>query len=119
MSKNRLGYKSTEPTTPDPERDNRLVPVSRMKGRLGVAEFDKPIRFVPNFSVRQQLFTLLLSQHIGKPSLPIVQSGDEVEVGQMIAKAAEGISAALHTPVAGKVLSVTDSYIQIKAGGMQ
>lgn len=116
LGKNRLAYRSSEPTVPDPERDNRLVPSSRLKGRIGVADFDKPVRFVEGFSVPQEFFTLPLSQHLGKPSVPLVQPGDAVGAGQMIAKAAEGISAALHTPVSGKVLSVTDSYIEIKAG---
>ncbi len=119
LGKNRLAYRSTEPTVPDPERDNRLVPSSRLKGRIGVANFDKPARFIEDFTVSQEFYSLPLSQHVGIPSVPLVQAGDEVEAGQMIAKAAQGISAALHSPVKGKVLSVTDSYIEVKAGGVK
>jgi len=115
LGKNRLAYQSSEPTIPDPERDNRLVPASRFKNRLGIANFDKPFQYKGDFSVQQEVFTLSLSQHVGKPSVALVTSGDMVTAGQMIAKAAEGISAALHTPVSGKVLDVTDSHIQIKA----
>ncbi len=115
LGKNRLAYQSNEPTIPDPERDNRLVPASRFKNRLGIAIFDKPFQYKGDFSVQQEVFTLSLSQHVGKPSVALVTPGDMVTAGQMIAKAAEGISAALHTPVSGKVFDVTDSHIQIKA----
>ncbi len=119
LGKNKLAYRSSEPVTPDPERDNRLVPVSRFKSRIGVAKFDKPARFAEDFSVKQGIFQLPLSQHVGKPSVPVVTAGDAVDAGQKIAKAAEGISAALHTPVSGKVLAVTDSYIEIATGGVK
>jgi len=116
LAKNRLGYKSTEPTTPDPERDDRLVPISRFKNRIGVAKFDKPTRFLDSLSIQQEAYVLPLSQHVGKPSVPVVKPGDKVCAGQMVAKADEGISASLHTPVSGTVCAVTGSQIEISAG---
>mgnify|MGYP003062433014 CR=1 FL=1 len=42
-----------------------------------------------------------LGQHIGKPATPVVKVGDMVHAGDLIAEAAEGLSANLHTGFAG------------------
>lgn len=46
---------------------------------------------------------ILLGQHIGAPAKAIVKRGDEVLVGQKIAEAGGFVSAAIHSPVSGKV----------------
>lgn len=51
---------------------------------------------------------ILLGQHIGAPATPIVQKGDNVKAGQLIAKAAGFVSANIHSSVSGTVIS-TDS----------
>jgi Na+-translocating ferredoxin:NAD+ oxidoreductase RnfC subunit len=48
------------------------------------------------------------------PSKPVVKSGQKVKTGQLVAEIPEGkLSAALHAPIAGKVISVTDQEIII------
>ncbi|MBO4323564.1 MAG: electron transport complex subunit RsxC [Clostridia bacterium] len=47
-----------------------------------------------------------LSQHIGKPAVPIVAVGDEVKQGQKIADADGFISAPIFSSVSGKVKSI-------------
>ena len=49
---------------------------------------------------------LPLSQHIGTPSAPIVNVGDHVERGQLIAKAQGFVSANLHAPVCSTVKAI-------------
>ena len=44
-----------------------------------------------------------LSQHIGAPAEAVVQKGDRVTQGQMIAKASSFVSAPVHSPVDGTV----------------
>ena len=66
--------------------------------------------------VAQRSYDLLLSQHVGKPSVPLVQAGDLVTAGQMVAKADDGISASLHTPVSGRVTAVTEKAITVEKG---
>ncbi|RKY33303.1 MAG: electron transport complex subunit RsxC [Candidatus Omnitrophota bacterium] len=51
---------------------------------------------------------LYLSQHTGKPSEPVVKTGDVVLVGQKIADAQGLISAVLHASVSGKILAIQD-----------
>ncbi|MBO5045830.1 MAG: electron transport complex subunit RsxC [Clostridia bacterium] len=49
---------------------------------------------------------IALSQHIGKPALPVVEVGQAVKRGQLIAKADGFISANVHASIAGIVKAV-------------
>lgn len=69
-----------------------------------------------------------LSQHIGKPAQPVVNVGDEVVEGQLIAQASAFISANVHSPVCGEVVEIVKrktaqgafaDYIHIKSNGKQ
>ncbi|MEI6158162.1 MAG: RnfABCDGE type electron transport complex subunit C, partial [Atribacterota bacterium] len=51
---------------------------------------------------------LPLLQHTGSPLLPLVKKGDAVKKGQKIADVDAYISAPLHSPIAGKVVSVEE-----------
>lgn len=46
------------------------------------------------------------SQHAGTPAEPLVKAGDQVKIGTKIGAPAGGISAAVHSSIAGKVLSI-------------
>ncbi len=53
-----------------------------------------------------------LSQHIGAPATPIVQKGDTVKAGQLIAQATGFVSANIHSSVSGTIVvidNVTDA----------
>ncbi len=50
---------------------------------------------------------LPLSQHIGKPSIPLVKKGDDVKAGQIIADADGFISVPIHSSVSGKVKKIS------------
>ena len=97
----------------NPKRPLRQVPMSRLTGRIGLTKYNKPapiIEAVPNF----KKVTVLLSQHVGAPSVPIVKKGDEVREKQLIANAADGLSVALHSPINGKVTAVGKTAIIIE-----
>jgi Na+-translocating ferredoxin:NAD+ oxidoreductase subunit C len=49
-----------------------------------------------------------LSQHLGVPAVPIVQKGDSVKAGQLIARGEAFISANIHSSVSGKVFRVDE-----------
>ena len=68
----------------------------------------------------QNSYKLFLKQHIGAPSVPVVNSLDTVKKGALIAKCPDGtLGAHLHTSVSGKVKRVTDEYIEIEADTVQ
>jgi len=52
---------------------------------------------------------LLLSQHAGAPSEPVVSAGDSVKTGSLIAQAKGFISSNLHSSISGKVIAIEDS----------
>jgi electron transport complex protein RnfC len=50
--------------------------------------------------------TLPLQQHIGQVAEPVVQVGDTVRKGQIVARAADYVSAPLHAPSSGRVVEI-------------
>ncbi len=63
---------------------------------------DQPIRRMPFVAE----YTLLLSQHIGAPARPVVQEGQRVQRGELIAESEGWVSVALHAPVDGWVSAI-------------
>ena len=54
-----------------------------------------------------------LIQHIGAPAQPVIQIGDKVRVGQLLAKAGGFVSAPIHSPFSGtltKIDSTVDAW---------
>ena len=56
---------------------------------------------------KQAVFSMF--QHIGAPAKPVVQKGDEVKVGTLLAEAGGFVSAPIHSSVSGKVSKVDAS----------
>ncbi len=102
LAKNKLRYIGKTDIEPMPEREYRMIPSERWASVLGVAEFDK----LPKFIGTQNDFPrveILLRQHIGAPSVPIVKDGDTVQKGDKIAESAEGLSLPQYASVSGKI----------------
>ncbi len=58
-----------------------------------------------------------VNQHIGKPAIPVVNVGDAVLTGQLIAKADGPISANIHAPSSGTVSAIEDRTLPHPSGG--
>ncbi len=54
--------------------------------------------------------TIPAGQHIGAPAQILVKRGDEIKVGQVIAKAGGFVSANIHSSVSGKVKKIDDVF---------
>jgi electron transport complex protein RnfC len=63
---------------------------------------EKPIEVMP----RPKQVVLPLSQHTGAPAKPVVNVGDEVKAGTLIAEPVGMISAPVHSSIAGKVKGI-------------
>ena len=50
--------------------------------------------------------SIAVQQHIGKPAAPVVEVGDTVKCGQLIAKADGFVSANIYSSVAGNVIAI-------------
>ncbi len=59
---------------------------------------------------------LPLSQHIGAPATPVVEIGERVLKGQMIAEAVGFVSVPVHAPTSGTVVAIEDRLIAHPSG---
>ena len=80
---------------------------------LGVAPYDK-VAVLADKEIAPKSVTILMSQHIGAPSVPTVKVGDTVRKGQKIADAREGLSVPQYASIDSKVKCVDDGKITIE-----
>lgn len=93
--------------------DMKKVSVDRLTSRLGLRKYDVPAPLTD--PIHASTVKIMLSQHLGAPSVPCVATGDTVERGAIIARAVDGaLSVNLHASIAGEVIAVTPKYIKIK-----
>lgn len=110
IAQNKIRYVAKEEVQVSPERDYRMIPSDRWASVLGVQKFDK----LPQFIGVQKEFKrveISLRQHIGAPSVPIVQDGDTVNVGDKIAECGEGLSVPQYASIAGRAMVMEDKII--------
>ncbi len=94
-------------------RNFRLAPMERLMARLDLTKYQKSAPLTED-TVPVKKVKILCSQHIGAPAIPIVQLGDTVARGQMIARPAEGLSVAVHASIDGKIVEITEKYVIIQ-----
>ncbi|MCK5004933.1 MAG: electron transport complex subunit RsxC [Candidatus Aminicenantes bacterium] len=70
-------------------------PENKMTADIPVVPIDIPKRV-----------SVIMSQHLGVPAVPVVDRGDKVKVGTLIGEAKGFISANIHSPVSGTVFKV-------------
>jgi Na+-translocating ferredoxin:NAD+ oxidoreductase RnfC subunit len=96
---------------PDPWIKLKAVPVKRLIARMNLAAFDKPAP-ISLRTVTPKQVQLMLRQHVGKPSEPVVKAGDTVQKGQLIARIPDNaLGAALHASINGRVTEVNGQMI--------
>ena len=93
--------------------EQRRIPTERLIARLGLSDyvFHVEPKLITDLDVKEVIVPL--GQHIGKPATPVVKVGDMVHAGDLIAEAAEGLSANIHTGFAGIVTEIGSSGIRI------
>lgn len=93
------------------EKAWRRIPVKRLTARLGLAPYDRGAPLV-EVQVDVDRVSLPLKQHIGVPARPIVQVGDRVRRGDVIAEIPENVvGARVHASLSGRVISVVDVIV--------
>ena len=98
-----------------PVREYRKIPLDRLVSRLAVKKYQTNAPLDNQLIGGFKVVNIPTRMHIGAPSIPVVKFGDRVEKGQMIAKAAEGLSVNIHASISGLVIGVDDKLITIKA----
>ena len=90
----KAGIRPPQGVQPKPvqeSREYRKVPEERLMARLGLTRYDK------DAPLQEEL----------------VNVGDMVTEGQMIAQPAQGLSVGIHATISGKVTEVTDRHVVI------
>lgn len=100
----------------NPWREHRMVSSSRAAARVGVSQYERKV-INDLLEVHTDYVRLSLNQHIGSPSIPVVQVGDYVRKGQLIAICQEGkLGAKLHASIDGFVESIEEMNIVLRGG---
>ena len=106
--------KVEEPVKAAKDREYKRAPMERLLARLDLARYDKPAP-LGAMSGEVSRVKLMLGQHIGAPSVPVVSKGEQVSKGEVAARPAEGLSVAIHASISGIVTEVTEQYIMIQS----
>lgn len=93
-------------------REYRKVPEERLAARLGLVQYEKEAPLQDDIKTAKEV-KILLSQHIGAPAAACVKEGDSVQLGDVVAQAANGLSVNIHASICGTVKEVTDKFIII------
>lgn len=92
-------------------REYRKIPVKRLKIQLGVNDFDLPAP-LSDQDYEPSLVKIPISKHIGKSSIPMVEVGQFVEKGALIARIPENsLGANIHASISGTVAEVSDHIV--------
>ncbi|MFR1804274.1 MAG: 4Fe-4S dicluster domain-containing protein, partial [Faecalispora jeddahensis] len=90
------------------------VPTDRLVARLGLSEYyhqhvgDECTELFP-----EQVW-ISFRQHIGKPAVPAVQAGAMVQKGDLLASAAQGLSANIHASISGIITEINADGASIR-----
>ena len=91
----------------------KRLPTERLITRLGISQYDVPAPLLLT-ELKTEKVRIPLKMHAGAPSRPVVEEGDIVSRGQLIADIPENaLGAKIHASMDGKVTAVTGAYIEI------
>ena len=86
-------------------------PAARVKGGVPVAHnkntADMPVERMP----APESVIIPVLQHVGAPCVPVVNAGDKVAVGQLIADSDKYISAPIHASISGTVKKIGETVL--------
>lgn len=117
--KNRLREKGIDvPKNDAPQARESILAgkaaTSRLEARLSLSEYAGRHAGDDCLELNPEMVILPLSQHIGKPAVPVKQAGDAVTKGELIAKAAEGaLSANIHASISGVIVKIDEHHAVI------
>jgi Na+-translocating ferredoxin:NAD+ oxidoreductase RnfC subunit len=94
-----------------PFNETRKIPIKRLMERLEVAKYDvHPPFWGEDIQVKQVIIPL--QQHLGKPAVPVVRTGDRIKKGDLIGEIPEGaLGARIHASIDGTVAAVDENVV--------
>jgi Na+-translocating ferredoxin:NAD+ oxidoreductase RnfC subunit len=110
-----LKFVQQKPVTVHPMKEYRRVPLSQLRRRLKIDEYEREAPFA-EVDYHPRTVRIKLKQHAGKAAVPAVQQGRKVKQGQVVGRVAENdLGASVHASIDGKVAKITPEFIEIVA----
>jgi Na+-translocating ferredoxin:NAD+ oxidoreductase RnfC subunit len=110
-----LKFVQQKPVEPHPMKEYRRVPLSQLRRRLQVEEYEKETPYM-EVDCRPAMVRIKLRQHAGQAAVAVVKPGQKVTPGQPVGRVEEGkLGAHVHSSIAGKVRAVTEEWVEIAA----
>ncbi len=113
LAKSKTRYISDEAIAPRDTRSYRLISSERWKEIIGVSKYDREAEFLDK-NIAPAKVEISMRGHIGAPSVPCVEAGQTVALGERIAEAADGLSLPQYASIAGVCRYVDDAKIIIE-----
>ena len=115
LAKNKIRFQSgNESYKVSADRPYRMIQSAKWEDILGVHKYDIVPKFIPE-KLKASKVEIMMSGHIGAPSVPAVKVGDIVEEGQLIANPGAGLSLPQYASISGKVTYVDPTKVIIEA----
>jgi Na+-translocating ferredoxin:NAD+ oxidoreductase RnfC subunit len=110
-----LKFVQQKPVQVHPMKEYRRVPLSMLRKRLKVEEYERETPFEKR-DYRPAAVRVKLRQHAGAPARPAIKEGAKVRRGQVIGRVGENeLGASIHAGIDGRARRITEEYIEIVA----
>jgi Na+-translocating ferredoxin:NAD+ oxidoreductase RnfC subunit len=110
-----LQFVQQRPVEVHPMKEYRRVPLSQLRRRLQVEEYEKETPF-DLVECHPAAVRIRMKQHAGVAAVPVVETGKKVKKGQVVGRVAEGkMGAHVHASIDGMVRTVTADLVEIVA----
>jgi Na+-translocating ferredoxin:NAD+ oxidoreductase RnfC subunit len=109
-----LKFVQQKPVEVHPMKEYRRVPLSQLRKRLQVEEYERETPF-QNVECRPATVRIKLKQHAGQTAAACVQEGKKIKKGQVVGRVEDSkLGANVHASIDGKVRAVTPDYVEIE-----
>ncbi|HTS26983.1 MAG TPA: 4Fe-4S dicluster domain-containing protein [Bryobacteraceae bacterium] len=110
-----LKFVQQRPVEVHPMKEYRRVPLSQLRRRLQVEEYERETPF-RDLQYLPGMVRIKMRQHAGQAATPAVEQGQKVKKGQAIGRVeASKLGADVHASISGKVRAVTPEFVEIVA----
>ena len=110
-----LKFEQTRPVEVHPMKEYRRVPLSQLRRRLQIEEYEQATPF-QEVECRPVAVRIKMLQHTGQPAVPVVEEGAKVKRGQVVGRVEDSkLGAHVHASIDGTVRKVTPECVEIVA----
>jgi Na+-translocating ferredoxin:NAD+ oxidoreductase RnfC subunit len=110
-----LKFVQTRPAEVHPMKEYRRVPLSQLRRRLQIEEYEKTTPF-QEVECRPAVVRIKMLQHTGQPAVPVVEEGRKVKRGQVVGRVEDSkLGAHVHSSIDGRVRKATPEWVEIVA----